>query len=170
MQKVSFIVTLSLLLSLSSCGLFGKFSKIVAIIEANGANHPNADYLINNIQSNVYNITQIIPKDQIGQIGTFGVPAYAVEKFQAAQFIKEVVVNSFHFEISQGEGKLIEGIGIIEVQGDNAKFAYVESTNTGNLITQQVIIKFKECKKIIFMKKCHNRERREDREEGESVR
>ena len=74
-------------------------------------------------------------------------PDYAVEKFKAAQFTKEVVVNSFHFEISQGEGKLIEGIGIIEVQGDNAKFAYVESTNTGNLITQQVIIKFKECKK-----------------------
>ena len=150
MQKVSFIVTLSLLLSLSSCGLFGKFSKIVAIIEANGANHPNADYLINNIQSTVYNIAQTVPKGKIGQIGILGVPDYAVEKFKAAQFTKEVVVNSFHFEISQGEGKLIEGIGIIEIQGDKAKFAYVESTNTGNLSTQQVIIKFKECKKYVF--------------------
>ena len=97
MQKVSFIVTLSLLLSLSSCGLFGKFSKIVAIIEANGANHPNADYLINNIQSTVYNIAQTVPKGKIGQIGILGVPDYAVEKFKAAQFTKEVVVNSFNF-------------------------------------------------------------------------
>ena len=149
MKKVSFILTLTVFLAFTSCKLFGKFSRIVAIIEANGANHPNADYLISNIQSTVYNIAQTVPKGKIGQIGTFGVPAYAVEKFQAAQFIKEVVVNSFHFEISQGVGKLIEGIGIIEVQGDNAKFAYVESTNTGNLITQQVIIKFKECKNII---------------------
>ena len=163
MQKVSFILTLSLLLSLSSCKLFGKFSKIVDIIEANGANHSNSDYLINNIQSNVYNIAQTVPKDQIGQIGNYGVPAYVAEKFQAAQFTKEVIVNSFHFEISQGEGKLIEGIGIIEVQGDKAKFAYAESTNTGNLITQQIIIKFKECKKYAFIKKCHNRERRENR-------
>ena len=101
MQKVSFILTLSLLLSLSSCKLFGKFSNIVDIIEANGANHPNADYLINNIQSTVYHVAQTVPKDQIGQIGNYGVPAYAAEKFQAAQFTKEVIVNSFHFEISQ---------------------------------------------------------------------
>ena len=163
MQKVSFIITLSLLISLTSCGLFGKFKKIVSIIEANGSNHPNADYLINNIQSYVLNVAQTVPKSKIDKIGLLGVPSYAVEKFKTAIFAKDVVVNSFHFEISQGEGKLIEGIGIIEIQGDKAKFAYVESTNTGNLITQQVIIKFKECKKYVFVKKCHNRERREDR-------
>ena len=163
MQKVSFIFTLSLLLSLTSCGLFGGFKKIVEIIEANGANHPNSDYLINNIQSNVLNIAQTVPMSKIAQIGVLGVPGYAVERFKAAQFTKEVVVNSFHFEISENEGKLIEGIGIIEVQGDKAKFAYAESTNTGNLITQQVIVKYKDCRKYFGIKRCKNRERTENR-------
>ena len=79
---------------------------------------------------------------KLKKIGLLGVPSYAVEKFKAAIFAKDVVVNSFHFEISQGEGKLIEGIGIIEIQGDKAKFAYLESTNTGNLIPQEIIIKY----------------------------
>lgn len=52
---------------------------------------------------------------KLKKIGLLGVPSYAVEKFKAAIFAKDVVVNSFHFEISQGEGKLIEGIGIIEI-------------------------------------------------------
>ena len=102
MQKVSFIIILSLLISLTSCGLFGKFKKIVSIIEANGSNHPNADYLINNIQSYVLNVAQTVPKFKIEKIGLLGVPSYAVEKFKAAIFAKDVVVNSFHFEISQG--------------------------------------------------------------------
>ena len=163
MQKVSFIIILSLLISLTSFGLFGKFKKIVSIIEANGSNHPNADYLINNIQSYVLNVAQTVPKFKIEKIGLLGVPSYAVEKFKAAIFAKDVVVNSFHFEISQGEGKLIEGIGIIEIQGDKAKFAYLESTNTGNLIPQEIIIKYKECKKYFGIKKCKTREGREQR-------
>ena len=116
MKKVSFLIILSFLISLTSCGLFGKFKKIVAIIEANGANHQNADYLINNIQSIVLNVAQTVPKGKIDKIGILGVPDYAVEKFKAAIFAKDVVANSFHFEISKEEGKLIEGIGIIEIK------------------------------------------------------
>ena len=165
MVNISFTVTLIILLSLTSCRMFGKLSRIVSIIEANKFKQPNAGHLIKNIDSKITkNIAQSIPKGNINQLTKLGVPSEVVDAFNDILYSEQALGNTYYFNITKEQGKITEGIGIIELQGEIAKFAYVESYTVGTLIPQEVIKTIRECKHFLWIRKCKNKKVKEKRE------
>ena len=145
--------------------MFGKLSRIVSIIEANKFKQPNAGHLIKNIDSKITrNIAQSIPKGNINQLTRLDIPSEVVDAFNDILYSEQALGNTYYFNITKEQGKITEGIGIIELQGEIAKFAYVESYTVGTLIPQEVIKTIKECKHFLWIKKCKDKKVKEQRE------
>ena len=138
-----------------------EFARAIANIAKSSKARLAASSLVSNVQSNLKNIADRVDKNKIGQIGALGV--HAVDKFKAAVFAHDATATSFHFELDKTNVKLVEGLGVIEVDGNVAKFAYVEATTTGNAIQQTEPHSYRKCKRFLFFKKCRTITERRNR-------
>ena len=173
MNKAIITITLLVLVSFIECGLnmsrikqnkkLIEFARAIANIAKSSKARLAASSLVSNVQSNLKKIADRVDKNKIGQIGALGVPAYAVDKFKAAVFAHDATATSFHFELDKTNVKLVEGLGVIEVDGNVAKFAYVEATTTGNAIQQTEPHSYRKCKRFLFFKKCRTITERRNR-------
>ena len=164
MNKSIIAITLLVLVSFIECGVnmsrirqnqkLIEFARAIVNIAKSSKARLGAASLVSNVQSTLKNIADRVDKAKINQIGALGVPSYAVEKFRAAVFAHDATATSFHFQLDKTNAKLVEGLGVIEVDGNVAKFAYVEATTTGNLIQQTEIHSYRKCKRFLFFKKC----------------
>jgi len=81
-----------------------------------------------------------------------------IEKFKGLLYAKSLVFKGFHMAVTMRQGHVEQLIGVGRNRGDGtADIGYVMGITTGSLVPQTQSQKTRECKKILFIKKCHDK-------------
>ena len=118
-------------------------------------NPSKVDLLIKNINTKLITIASTVDKAKINTVGSLGIPPHAVEKFKAAVYAKDATSSSFQIEIFPDKASAIEGLGVIKIEGDQAKIAYAEAHTKAELIEQFNLVNSRECHGWWIWRKCH---------------
>jgi len=81
-----------------------------------------------------------------------------IEKFKGLLYAKSLVFKGFHLAITMRHGHVEQLIGVGRNRGDGtADIGYVMGRTTGTVIPQFQSKKVRECKRILFWKKCKDK-------------
>lgn len=148
-MKIYILIGFISLISIAHCNfydsLFTYVNSQVIGVPANSGKY------IKNLNTYVDVLSNTVKKDKIGRLGELGVPKYAVDKF--VQTLKSGSGTTFNYFQLNGY-KIAYGVGKIEVQGENARYAYLEAHTSGTPIPQKENRRYKKCKGWFVFKKC----------------
>ena len=157
MQKITFILGILLLLVFTNAKKYNKaeFEKRLKELQKLSQEKTNGWQLVTNLKTTYFTIATTIKRDKLSQIYQLGIPQHAIEKFKAVLFAKVIVDDSFRIDIvADKQAKSIQGLGVVELDGDSIKLYYAEANTTGRMIEQKTPVKRERCKKFLFIKKC----------------
>lgn len=157
MQKLSFILGILLLLVFIQSKKISKaeFERQFKQLQALSKEKTNGWQLVTDLKTDYTTIATSIRKDKLNQLYQLNIPQHAIEKFKAVLFAKVIVDDSFRIDIvANKEAKSIQGLGVVELDGDSIKLYYAEANTTGRMIEQKTPVKRERCKKFLFIKKC----------------
>lgn len=117
------------------------------------AKHRQTKNYIQNITAYVDVLSNTVKIIKIPRLAELGVPQYVIDHFvEAIQSKKKN--HCFKYESVNG-GNMILGFGTIEVDGEKARYAYIEAHTSGNLIFQKVNHPIEKCWESPFgQKRC----------------
>ena len=158
MQKFIFPISFILLFSIISFNPFFKTIKldpraIQKIAEI--AREKAESTLIASMKTKFVTVASVVDKSKLAFVGSLGIPSHAVKKFVTARFTKGMTTASFNLELFPDRVTVIQGLGVLEIEGDRAKIAYVEASTVGKVNEQKEKVQLKQCRKILgFFEKC----------------
>lgn len=115
--------------------------------------------LVTNLKTDYVTLATNIKKDKLNQIYQLNIPQHAIEKFKGVLFAKKIIDDSFRIDIVSEKdltAKAIQGLGVVELDGEAIKLYYAEATTTGKIIEQKEPVKRRKCKGALFWRKCTN--------------
>ena len=147
-MKTQILIGIICLVAFSQCHFY---DKLLNVINKEAVDMPgNAGTYIRKLNGYVDVLANTIKKDKVARLVDIGVPKHAVDHFvNSIQFASE---NSFTYS-NVNLNSIVYGIGTIELQGENARYAYLESHISGETITQKENRPIKKCKKRFLRKK-----------------
>ena len=157
MQKITFILGILLLLVFTNAKKYNKaeFEKRLKELQKLSQEKTNGWQLVTNLKTTYFTIATTIKRDKLSQIYQLGIPQHAIEKFKAVVFAKVIVEKTIRVDIfAEKEAKSIQGLGVVELEGDQIKLYYAEATTTGQTIQQKEPVHRKKCKGALFWRKC----------------
>lgn len=157
MQKITFILGILLLLVFTNAKKYNKaeFEKRLKELQKLSQEKTNGWQLVTNLKTTYFTIATTIKRDKLNQIYQLGIPQHAIEKFKAVVFAKVIVEKTIRVDIfAEKEAKSIQGLGVVELEGDQIKLYYAEATTTGQTIQQKEPVHRKKCKGALFWRKC----------------
>lgn len=112
--------------------------------------------LIKSMTTKFVTVASIVDKSKLAFVGSLGIPPHAVKKFLTARFTKGTTTATFNLEIFPDRVTVIQGLGVLEIEGDRAKIAYVEASTVGILNEQKQTVQLRKCHKILWIfEKCN---------------
>ena len=157
MQKLSFILGILLLLVFIQSKKISKaeFERQFKQLQALSKEKTNGWQLVTDLKTDYTTIATSIRKDKLSQLYQLNIPQHAIEKFKAVVFAKVIVEKTIRVDIfAEKEAKSIQGLGVVELEGDQIKLYYAEATTTGQTIQQKEPVHRKKCKGALFWRKC----------------
>ena len=157
MQKLSFILGILLLLVFIQSKKISKaeFERQFKQLQALSKEKTNGWQLVTDLKTDYTTIATSIRKDKLNQLYQLNIPQHAIEKFKAVVFAKVIVEKTIRVDIfAEKEAKSIQGLGVVELEGDQIKLYYAEATTTGQTIQQKEPVHRKKCKGALFWRKC----------------
>ena len=158
MQKISFVLLLLSLFALSeSLGISrAEYERQFKRLQDLSKEKSFPYQLVSNMKTEYVTIAKTIKKSNIEKLNLLGIPSHAVAKFKAALWSQTAVSKSFNIELFPTQASVIEGLGVVEIEGDSAKIYYAEAHTKANLIQQKVPQKRRSCSGALFWRKCRN--------------
>ena len=158
MQKISFVLLLLSLFALSeSLGISrAEYERQFKRLQDLSKEKSFPYQLVSNMKTEYVTIANTIKKSNIEKLNLLGIPSHAVAKFKAALWSQTAVSKSFNIELFPTQASVIEGLGVVEIEGDSAKIYYAEAHTTANLIQQKVPQKRRSCSGALWWRKCRN--------------
>ena len=139
-MKLRILIGIICLISLSQCNFYDSLAE--AIYKEPYAVHKQTKNFIKDITGYVDVLGSTVKTSKISRLVDIGVPQYAVDHFIAA--------------VEAGQGKTFSYTWKIEIQGESAKYAYLEAHSSGQLIIQKINRKVEKCDELPFGgKRCH---------------
>ena len=156
MRKITFIIGLLLLMALSYSKGISKeeFYRQFQQLKDLSKTKTNGWQLVSSMNTEYFTIATSLSKNKIDQLYQLNIPQHAIKEFKAVLFAKKIVSSSFRIELYPDKAKALQGLGVVELDGDNVKLYYGEATTTGTLIEQKEPVERKKCKRKWFKKKC----------------
>ena len=157
MQKITFILGILLLLVFTNAKKYNtaEFDTRLTELKKLSQEKTNGWQLVTNLKTTYFTIATTIKRDKLNQIYQLGIPQHAIDKFKAVIFAKVIVEKTIRVDIfSEKEAKSIQGLGVVELEGDGIKLYYAEATTTGQTIQQKEPVHRKKCKGALFWRKC----------------
>lgn len=94
-------------------------------------------------------VASIVDKSKLAFVGSLGIPPHAVKKVPHRKIHKRNNNSTFNLEIFPDRVTVIQGLGVLEIEGDRAKIAYVEASTVGRLNEQKQTVQLRKCHKIL---------------------
>ena len=158
MQKISFVLLLLSLFAISeSLGISrAEYERQFKRLQDLSKEKSFPYQLVSNMKTEYVTIANTIKKSNIEKLNLLGIPSHAVAKFKAALWSQTAVSKSFNIELFPTQASVIEGLGVVEIEGDSAKIYYAEAHTKANLIQQKVPQKRRSCSGALWWRKCRN--------------
>ena len=155
MRKITFIIGLLLLIAVSHSKGISKeeFYRQFQQLKDLSKTKTNGWQLVSSMNTEYFTIATSLSKNKIDQLYQLNIPQHAIKEFKAVLFAKKIVSSSFRIELYPDKAKALQGLGVVELDGDNVKLYYGEATTTGTLIEQKEPVERKKCKRKWFKKK-----------------
>ena len=156
MQKLTLLLGFLLLLVLSQSKKVSKaeFERQFQQLKALSKEKTNGWQLVGNMKTDYFTISTSLATNKIDQLYLLNIPAHAIKEFKAVLFTKKIVSTSFRVELNPTTASAIEGLGVVELEGNLVKLSYAEANTVGTLIEQKEPVKREKCKRKWFKKKC----------------
>jgi len=117
----------------------------------------NANNFVRNIRSLGDFQADSFQDSQLEQtIAKHNFPPQIAEKFRAIVFAKAVVFQTFCLAINGATASLNEFVGAARNVDGKVDIAFINVDSLGDLVQQFNSIKERKCKRILFIKKCHD--------------
>ena len=148
-MKIHIFIGIICLISFTQCNFY---DSLLTYVNKMPIGIPsNSGKYIKNMNTYVDVLSNTIKKDKISRLGELGVPKHAVDNF--VRTVKHGNETSFTY-VSVNSNSNVIGIGKIEVQGEKARYAYLEAHSSGTLIPQKENHRYRKCKGWWIFKKC----------------
>lgn len=155
MQKLIIGILLLLVFTQAKKISRGEFERQFKQLQALSKEKTYGYQLVTDLKTDYVTTATNIRKDKLNQLYQLNIPQHAIQKFKAVIFAKVIVDKTFRIDIvADKEAKSIQGLGVVELDGDAIKLYYAEATTTGRMIQQKEPVKRKRCKGFLFIRKC----------------